>query len=277
MKIYYFHGKFHEMKLKVYQILNVFGLIVMLLVNFLANSLPIGGKTTGEVSAGFPSLFTPAGFTFSIWGVIYLFLLAFVFYQSKGLFGNSNLKQNRFLYRIDIWFFISSLANAAWLFAWHHMAIGLSVMFMLILLGSLIVIYNNLGAGKRIISRAEHFFVHVPFSVYLGWITVATVANISIFLLKRNWDGFGFSAEFWTVVMIAIAAAIGIYILLLRKDFFFSVVIVWALFGIISKRMADEAESMEPIILTAGAGILLIMAINIFYAVKRFLRTPTEG
>jgi hypothetical protein len=262
------------MKLKVYQILNIAGLITVIVVNYLANSLPIGGKTTGEISAGLPSLFTPAGFTFSIWGLIYLMLIGFAIYQSKGLFGNSTLPQNRFLYRIDSWFFVSSLANAAWLFAWHHMAIGLSVIFMLILLGSLITIYTNLGAGKRIISRAEHFLVHVPFSIYLGWITVATIANISIFLLKRNWDGFGFSAEFWTVVMVAIASAVGIYILLLRKDFFFSVVIVWALFGIISKRMADEAESMELIVLTAGAGILLIVAINIFYAVKRFLWNP---
>lgn len=265
------------MKLKVYQILNIAGLMVVIVMNYLANSLPIGGKTTGEVSAGLPSLFTPAGFTFSIWGVIYLFLIAFIIYQSKGLIGNSNLKQNRFLYRIDSWFFVSSLANAAWLFAWHHMAIGLSVVFMLILLGSLIMIYVNLGAGKRIISRAEHLLVHVPFSIYLGWITVATVANISIYLIKRNWDGFGFSPEVWTVMMVVIAAAVGIYILLLRKDFFFSMVIVWALFGIISKRMADEAESMEPIILAAGAGILLILAINIFYAVKRFLRRPEMG
>lgn len=264
------------MKLKVYQILNVIGLLAVIAVNFLANSLPIGGKTTGEISADFPSLFTPAGFTFSIWGVIYLLLIAFIIYQSKGLFGDSNLKQNRFLYRIDIWFFLSSLANIAWLFAWHHQIIWLSLVFMAVLLGSLVTIYANLGAGKRIISRMEHFLVHVPFSIYLGWITVATIANVSIFLLKINWNRFGFSPEFWTVVMIAVAAIVGIYILLLRKDFFYSMVIVWALFGIISKRMADEAESMEPIIVAAGAGILLILAVNIFYAVKRFLKKPGE-
>ncbi|MBE0637872.1 MAG: hypothetical protein IH598_05080 [Bacteroidales bacterium] len=262
------------MKLKVYQILNIVGLVAMIAVNYLANTLPIGGRTTGEVSAGFRSLFTPAGFTFSIWGIIYLLLIAFSIYQSKGIFSDSNLKQNRFLYRIDSWFFISCIANMAWLFAWHHQVIWLSVVFMAILLGSLIMIYLNLGAGKRIISRAEHFLVHVPFSVYLGWITVATIANVSIFLVRINWDKFGFSDELWTVVMISIATAVGIYILLLRKDFFYSIVIVWAFLGIISKRLTDEAESMEPIILTAGAGILMILAINIFYAVKRFLWSP---
>lgn len=262
------------MKLKVYQILNIVGLLAMLLVNYLANALPIGGRTTGEVSAGIPSLFTPAGFTFSIWGLIYLLLIGFAIYQSKGIFTNSNLKQNRFLYRLDSWFFLSCMANMAWLFAWHHQIFWLSVIFMIVLLVSLIIVYMNLGAGKRIISRAEHFLVHVPFSVYLGWITVATIANISIFLLRLNWDKFGFSDEFWTVVMIAIAAVVGIYILLLRKDFFYSIVIVWAFFGIISKRLTDEAESMEPIILAAGAGILMILAINIFYAVKRFLWRP---
>jgi hypothetical protein len=265
------------MKLKVYQILNIIGLVAVLVMNYLANTLPLGGRTTGEVSAAFPSLFTPAGFTFSIWGLIYLLLILFAFYQSKGLFGDSNLKQNRFLYRIDIWFFVSCLANVGWLIAWHHQKLLLSLALMVVLLFAVGTIYLQLGAGRRIISRNERFFVHLPFSIYFGWITVATIANVSIFLLKINWNRFGFTEEFWAAIMIATASIVGILVLLSRKDFFFSLVIVWALSGIISKRIAGGTEVMEPVVLVAGGGILLIITINIFLVVKRFLKKPLDA
>jgi hypothetical protein len=265
------------MKLKVYQILNIIGLVAVLVMNYLANALPIGGRTTGEVSANFPSLFTPAGFTFSIWGLIYLLLILFAFYQSKGLFGNSNLKQNRFLYRIDIWFFVSCIANTGWLLAWHHQMFVMSLVMIVGLLFSLGTIYLQLGAGRRIISRDERVFVHLPFSIYFGWVTVATIANVSIFLLKINWNRFGLTEEFWAAIMIGTASIIGILVLLSRKDFFFGLVIVWALFGIISKRIAGGTEAMEPVILVAGGGILLILAISIFLAVKRFLKKPLDA
>lgn len=265
------------MKLKVYQILNIAGLTAVLVMNYLANTLPLGGRTTGEVSAAFPSLFTPAGFTFSIWGLIYLLLILFAAYQSKGLFADSNLKRNRFLYRVDVWFFISCLANVSWLIAWHHQYIILSLVFMAGILIPLIMIYTNLGAGKRTIDRAEFFMVHVPFSVYLGWITVASIANVSIFLLKINWGRFGYTEVFWTVVMIAVAIAVGMYILLQRKDYYFSLVIVWALFGIFSKHTAQRALSSEPITLAAIIGMAILLALSIFMIIKSNLKKPVEA
>lgn len=265
------------MKLKVYQILNIAGLVAVLVINFLANTLPLGGRTTGEVSAAFPSLFTPAGFTFSIWGLIYLLLILFAVYQSKGLFADSNLKQNRFLYRVDVWFFISCIANVAWLIAWHHQYIILSIVFMAGLLVPLIMVYVNLGAGKRSISRAEYVMVHVPFSVYLGWITVATIANASIFLLKINWERFGYSEVLWTLVMIAVAIAVGMYILLQRKDYFFSLVIVWALFGIFSKHTAQETQLTEPITLTTIIGMAALLTVSMYMIIKMTLNKPAEA
>ncbi|NCC72436.1 MAG: hypothetical protein EOM06_03485 [Sphingobacteriia bacterium] len=262
------------MKLKVYQMLNIAGFIFLLAVNFLANALPIGGKTTGEVSASIPSLFTPAGFTFSIWGVIYLLLAAFVIYQAKGLFINLQHEQNRFLYRIDIWFFVSCLANIAWIFAWHHELIWFSLLLILGLLGSLLMIYYFLGAGRRIISRKEHFFVHVPFSIYLGWVSVAVIANMSVLLVDINWGKFGLSDVFWTVVMVVVASLLGVFALLSRKDYFFSLVIVWALFGIISKRLTDTSGSDEEIVFTAVTGILVILTLLVFIAVRHFLKKP---
>lgn len=259
------------MKLKTYQILNITGLLFVLVVNYLANALPIAGKTTGELSDLYPSLFTPAGFTFSIWGVIYLLLILFIIYQSKGLFSNSKIPRNRFLYRIDIWFFISSLANAFWIFAWHYQVVWLSMLLMFILFFSLLMVYLRLGVGHRIVTRGERYLVHLPFSVYLGWITVATIANAAALLIKYNWNGFGLSDEFWASLMIAVAALLAITLLVKRKDYFFSLVMMWAFTGILVRRLSADEISLA-VILTAGTGIFLVLGVFIFQAVKAYMK-----
>ena len=260
------------MKIKTYQILNIIGLLGVITINFLANALPIAGKNTGELSDLYPSLFTPAGFTFSIWGIIYLLLIIFTVYQSKGLFGESNIPRNKFLYRIDIWFFVSSLANMAWVFAWHHQMVWLSMLLMLVILGSLLLIYLRLGVGLRTTEKKEKYLVHLPFSVYLGWITVATIANAATVFISYNWNGFGISPEIWTSVMIAIATIITLIVLITRKDLFYSLVIIWAFIGIIYKRIQPEQEFYLSIIIAAAAGIFLIASTIIFQAVKRFAK-----
>jgi len=260
------------MKIKLYQILNLIGLAGVITVNYLANALPIAGKTTGELSDLYPSLFTPAGFTFSIWGLIYLLLIIFGVYQSKGLFSNSNIPQNDYLKRIGPWFFISSLANMAWIFAWHHQVVWLSMLIMLVMLFSLITIYLQLGIDHRIVSKNQRYFVNMPFSVYLGWITVATIANAATLLINLHWGGFGIGQEIWTSLMISIAAILTLVILFTRKDFFYSLVIIWAFVGIIYKRSQPGEDFYLSIIITASAGIFLIAATLIFQAVKRFVR-----
>jgi len=260
------------MKLKTLQILNIFGLTGVILVNYLANVLPIAGNTTGELSDLYPSLFTPAGFTFAIWFLIYLLLILFEVYQSKGLFKAGNSNKIRFLYRIDIWFFVASLSNIVWIFSWHYQLVWLSVLIMLVLLVSLIMIYVRLGIGRRIVSQGERYFVHLPFSVYLGWITVATIANIAAYLVKIKWDGFGFSAEFWTAVMIGIASVITLAMLILRKDIFYSLVVLWVFFGILYKRLTVDPQQSLVIWITGVTGIFLITSFVIFLWVKPFLK-----
>jgi len=260
------------MKIKTFQILNILGLTGVITVNFLANALPVAGTTTGELSDLYPSLFTPAGFTFSIWGVIYVLLIIFIFYQAKGVFGQSNIPQNRFLYRIDIWFFVSSLGNIAWIFAWHHQIIWLSMVLMLVILSSLIVIYLRLGIDRRLVGKRERDMVNRPFSVYLGWITVATIANAAVLLIRYNWQGFGLSHQAWTLIMTGVSTILALLMLFLRKDFLFSLVIVWALIGIISKRTMPGEDFYLWIILMAAAGIFVIIAAIIFQLVKKFFQ-----
>jgi hypothetical protein len=260
------------MKVKTLQTLNIIGFMVVIVVNTLANALPIAGKNTGEVSALYPSLFTPAGFTFSIWGVIYLLLLIFVIYQAKGLFGKANELTSKLVTQIGIWFFISCIANASWIFVWHHQMISASLLIMLVILFSLIKIYLNLEIGKSTESGSQSYLVKIPFSVYLGWISVATIANASIFLINIGWKGFGLSPEFWTVLIIAAAIAITILMLIKRKDIFFSLVILWAFFGIISKRMSISTEPFQAIIISLGIGMVAIFGLMVYNLVRRFVK-----
>ncbi len=238
------------------QITNIFALGTVLTINALANILPINGVTTGEVSDTFPSLFTPAGYVFSIWGFIYTLLLVFVVYQAL-----PSQKDNPRLERLGYWFALSCLLNVSWLLAWHYGAIGLSQLLMFGLLASLIVCYLKLGTGEREVSRAEAFCVRLPFSVYLGWITVATVANTSVTLLNYGVTG-GWLAPLWTVIAIAAAVGVGYLMLENKGDAAFNLVLVWAFVGIAAKQWGSE------LLVVVGA---LVAAALTLYSLGRYV------
>lgn len=249
--------------IKRYQIANIVSFIGVITANFLANYLPLNGYNTGELSDMYPNLFVPAGITFSIWGVIYLFLLGFIIYQSKGLINNLN-KSPGFVMKIGWLFFISSIANIAWIFAWHHLMVFVSLIFMLILLISLIGIYLRLDIGKNNFTGVKKILVNIPFSLYLGWITIATIANITAWLVSINWSGWGLSEVTWTIIILIVGVLITILNTLKRTDSIYALVVIWAYAGIIIKRYQAEPRYMS-IVLTAVIGILVIL-INIFYA-----------
>ena len=234
------------------QIVNIFALGAVLTINALATLLPINGRDTGEISDAYPSLVTPAGYVFSIWGLIYLLLLAFIVYQALPA-----QKDNPRLERLGYMFALSCAFNFFWIFAWHYGVIWLSELLMLGLLGSLIVCYNRLGIGKTEVSGAEKWAVRLAFSVYLGWITVATIANTTVLLLEWGLGG-GWLAPVWAVVVIAVAAGIGMLVLQRRGDVPYSLVLVWAFFGIVVKQWG--AEAFVVIAALAGAGVLAVLA-----------------
>jgi tryptophan-rich sensory protein len=246
-------------------IANLLGYIVVLVVNYLANALPIGGRTPGEVSGMFPTLFTPAGYTFAIWGLIYLLLLGFVVYQAR-FWGK---EAPAFLHRIGWLFLLSCAANAAWLPAFHYLQLGLSLLVILVLLGSLIGIYLRLDIGKSSPTPAEKWLVHLPFSVYLGWVSVATIANASILLTHLGWEGQPGGPQFWTVLVIAVAVGLGLAALLLRRDFGFALVIVWALSGIYSNRIANIGADDGLLEIATIAGMVLLGLGVIYRALRR--------
>jgi len=232
--------------------LAVFALMVLL--NVLSNALPINGQTMPEISARYPSLFTPAGFTFSIWGVIYLSLLVFVVYQALPSQRNSAR-----IARISAYFKVNCLANALWIVVWHYDLLALSLLVMFIILATLILIYRSLLEQLDCSSPLQHVVLHLPFSLYTGWITVATIANVSVLQTHHGWDAIGLTAIQWTFVKLAAAGAIGAFAVLRLRDPVFVLVIAWAAYGISVMQSATPAVSGAATTLSLLA---LILAAN---------------
>jgi hypothetical protein len=243
-------------RLLTLSILNLIGFLGTVVVNGLANALPLNNKTTGELSDKYPNLFVPAGLTFSIWGVIYILLAIFVIYGLIVTIKN-NSQKTAFIENIGILFFVSSLANIGWIFAWHYEILPLSLVIMLVILGSLITIYLRLRIGKSDSTLSERYLVQLPFSVYLGWITIATIANVTAVLVDINWNTFGLGEQFWAVAVIIVGIAIALSVLFTRKDIFYCLVIDWALLGILLKRLADSTP-VQSVIIISIIGMVLI-------------------
>jgi hypothetical protein len=245
---------------------NIIAVIVTIMVNGLANILPIGGKYTGELSDNIPNLFVPAGITFTIWGIIYVLIILFAIYLAKDLFKKEKTTKT-FLEKISYFFILASIANIIWIFLWHYEQILLSLLAMILLLISLLVIYLRLNIGIEKVSLKEKLLIHVPISVYIGWITVATIANVTAVLVTVDWDGFGISEQIWTILVIIIATIITILIITTRKDYVYSAVIIWALIGIYLKRIADDPiyGVQNQIAFTAAIAIVVIIIIAVIF------------
>jgi len=240
-----------------FAILNLLGFLGTIIVNGLAITLPLNNKTTSELSDLYPNLFVPAGLAFSIWGLIYILLAIFVVYHLI----SASKKDDEAFYvsdKIGVLFFISCLANIGWIFAWHYEILPLSLLFMFILFACLLTIYLRLNIGKRYTSNKEKYMVHLPFSVYLGWITIATIANITALLVKANWNSFGLGEPFWAVLVIAIGIAISLVIIFTRKDIFYAMVVDWAILGILIKRLTVDIVPVQSVVITAIVGLVLI-------------------
>ncbi|KUH66234.1 hypothetical protein AU184_00050 [Mycolicibacterium novocastrense] len=236
-----------------------------LVVNYLANSLPINGQTTGDVTRRVEVYFVPAGYVFSIWSVIYLGLIAYTVYLGLAL--AQRRADSGAARAIAPWYVLTAAANCCWLFAWHHNQFPLSMLVMVVLLVALIVIYR-LQASRPPTSTLERWTVHIPFRVYLGWISVATIANATITLDDAGWSGFGLSEPTWGVIMVAVAAALGLVMNLRHRDIAYGLVIVWAVIGI-AVRLSDTTS-----VLIASLAGAAVVGISVLISAQR-LRSRT--
>ncbi len=248
--------------LKLLQIGNITAVIITIIVNILSNLLPIGGKNTAELSDNIPNLFVPVGLTFSIWGIIYVLIIIFALYLARDFFKTEKTTKP-FIEKISFFFILAGLANILWIFLWHYEQVLLSLLAMILLFASLLAIYLRLNIGIDPVSTKEKLFIHVPISVYIGWITVATIANVTAVLVTIDWDGFGLSEQIWTILVIVVATIITIMILITRKDYAYSAVIIWALLGIYIKRITNDPiyGVQTQIAYTAVVSIVILLII----------------
>jgi hypothetical protein len=248
-------------KLSVQQIITILVTTLTIIVNVLANALPINGQGTGEISDRFAIYFVPAGYVFSIWGLIYLGLIAFTIYQAlPGQRGNSLIE------RISPAYWIANLANTAWIFLWHYEFFPSTLIAMLTILAALIIIDRQLASARDGMDRNQKWFIQNPVSIYLGWISVATIANFSQVLFFINWSGWGITPEVWTVIMLAVATLLGVIMYWREKAWPFVFVLIWALVGIALKQSASMLVSNTA---WAGSGFLGLALLMIPFIKKR--------
>lgn len=238
---------------------NVAAFIVTILVNALASTGLLNGKSTGSISDKYVTLVTPAGYVFSIWSVIYILLFVFVAFQAL-----SSQKDKPFQKQVGALFLLSCIFNIVWIFLWQYEYITLSVPLMFALLASLIAIYLRVNVGKANVPMREKLAVHLPFSVYLGWITIASIADVAAALVSVSWDGFGISYETWAILVTVVALIIALLVTFTRRDIGYDLVIIWALVGIAVKQSTNQNIVTTTEISAIIVAIALMLSILIF-------------
>lgn len=252
--------------MKYSRLINTVALLIMLLANGLASATDlVGGQRTGAVSDAYPTLFTPAGYVFAIWSVIYIGLIALVIYQLRP--GAEAVRA-----RLGPWLAVNAILNAAWLFLWGAELLWLSLVAMLGILATLIALYERLGIGRTQASTAERWAVRTTISVYTGWISVATIANVAIALVGAGWDGtLGqggiVGPQFWVIVTLIAGTALGLLAVLWRRDVAYALVVVWAFVGIAVARAQEPGQTL--LVVAALLGAVIVGAASAYSGIVR--------
>jgi hypothetical protein len=236
--------------------LNLALFIGMIVMNYLANALPLNNKTTGALSDALPNLFVPAGITFSIWGVIYLVLTAYCVVQFTG-------RNQEVIAGISWLFAASCILNALWIITWHYQKLPLSLLIMAGLLA--ILIYINM-----IVRSLPFGIIKASFGIYLGWICIATIANVTALLVHYKWNGFGISEEIWAILLICAGMLIVSLAQFRLRNPFIGLSVIWAFLGIYLKRQAD----FRSIAITAIIAMVVVTVITALEFFRKKIGLP---
>lgn len=246
--------------------IQIIAFVAMIVVNALANILPINRLNTGEVSALYPNYFVPAGFTFSIWGIIYLLLALYVAVSTTLFFNkNSNEVKQKMLTQVAKIFIVTCIINASWIFVWHYLQIVASVFVMLLFLFALTVMYLKQKQSNITFTAFQQFAISIPFVVYLAWICVATIANITALLVSIGFNGAGIEPETWSSTMIIVASALAAFFSIKEKQWAFCAVVAWALYGI----MQGQKNSSYDVALTAKICMIVVLLMLVFATIDK--------
>jgi hypothetical protein len=249
---------------RVLQILNVVALVATLIMNFVAQS-DLVPNTVGALGESRAIFFLPAGYVFAIWGVIYIGLIGFAIYQARPVAVEKGIVD-----RVGIWFIVSNIANSVWVILFVYNYIWISTAVIVVLLFSLIMIYRNLGIGVREVDWQEQWAAHIPFSIYLGWVSVATVANLSAALYESGYElsFLGINADLWAAIMMAVAAVLAFVMLYFRRDLAYALVVIWAVVGIYARPFDTEVFELlsglnASLVNTAALVVAAVVAIGV--------------
>lgn len=248
---------------KIYQIVNAVVLVVTIVINYLSNTGIFNGETMATISAKYQNLFTPAGYAFSIWGLIYLGLFGFVVYFGPLL--KLTREKEEVILKVGWWFLVSCLANCLWVITWLYDYTSVTIFLMLLLFVSLLRIIQNTRAISFQSNLKNLFFLKLPFHLYAGWISVALIADVAAYLTKIRWDGFGLSATLWTIIMFVVALIIHLIMIWQRRMPVFGLVSAWALIAI-----AVANKGTNSIIYAAAIVIAIIVLLNLFVYCIRY-------
>lgn len=273
-------------------LLSILAFTAMVAVSGLASALPLNGVNTGQLSDELPNLFVPAGIIFSVWGLIYLLLAGYVAAAARETFRSVSGGPRAWTGRDGALFILNAAANSAWILAWHWRLVGTSLVIMLVILGTLVALERDSerklgsggilekGTGKEPGSiRLRRFLLTVPLRVYLGWICVATIANVTALLVKTRWDGFGLDPRIWTVAVILAGLAVALGFAIWKRQIAAPLVVVWAYAGIVLKRVSTDSDYSAPVWIAAGLAALVILAslVRVRIACPLFGRSKTSG
>jgi tryptophan-rich sensory protein len=248
------------------QALVLLAAIATIAFNGLSQSLPIGGRTSADVSNQYTTFFTPANYAFAIWGVIYLLLMGHAIYQAL-----PSQRANPNARKIGWLFILSCVLNCAWITLFQYDQILISAVVIVAFLLTLIAIYVRLDIGRARVSTADRLLLHLPFSVYLGWLSVATIANISVLGVAQRWgDLFGIAAPTWAAIMLVVATLLGLIMAVTRRDVGFVLVLVWAFTAIINKQSATPVVTT-----TASVTVIVLLVVLVGSILFRMRRSQT--
>ena len=248
-------------------ILNILAFATMIGANVLSIFLPLNGKTQMQLSAQYENMFTPAGFTFSVWSIIYIFLFGFVVFGTIVLFKKQHPAKDKVI-AISPLFIGVCLCNAGWLFAWHYEYVLLSVCIIFLYLILLISIHQTLDLALPWKPLQQKLWLDIPFSLNLGWICVAAIANVTAWCVQHYWGYSIFAEATWAIIMIAVGAALALLYVLRNNNIFVGLVIMWALYGVASKRGMAGDDGANGIISAAWIAIGLIFATILLQVLK---------
>lgn len=242
------------MKVIIFKILILLSFLAVILVNYLANSLPLNNRSTGEISDSYPSFFTPAGFTFSIWGIIYLLLGILVF---KAVITSSDQFFNQYSETFILMFVFTCITNISWLFCWHYDKIGLSLIVMFIFYLALLFMTFYL--------KDLNYFTKISISTYTGWISVAFITNLAVYLVKLDIPFFQNRETFWFILIMIVGLLIALSILIFTKNIVVVIVFAWAYFGIFMKHYQKYGYYLTKNLNIFNLAMLLIIVGSIIF------------